>query len=157
MKLKALFLTIVLCGGGQAAEAELPMRFSAGSLESITVERDGKPFLLVLWSLDCAPCRTELMHLKEALEADRAPDVVLISTDSPDRVERISALLSEYGLNGVDSWVFGDPVPERLRHEIDPQWYGELPRAYFYNKDHSRTPYSGTISLEMLARMAGNP
>lgn len=154
MKFKILLPAIGLCVMSHAALAEPPMRFHAGSLESITSKQEGKPFLLVIWSLDCAPCRTELKHIKEAMAANRAPNVVLVSTDTPDRSKRIALILSGYRLNHLDSWVFDDPVPERLRQEIDPQWYGELPRAYFYKKDHSRTPYSGAISRSVLGRMA---
>ena len=154
MKHIVLILIAALSLGNQTARAEPPLRLHIGSLERITDERQGRSFLLVLWSLDCAPCRVELKHIKEAINTNRAPDIVLISTDTPDRSDKISAVLSGYGLSHLESWVFDDPIPERLRHEIDPQWYGELPRSYFYNKAHSRTSRSGTITLEKLARMS---
>ena len=41
---------------------------------------------------------------------------------------------SPYGLGKVEQWVFADPMPERLRFEIDRRWYGELPRTHFYDR-----------------------
>lgn len=161
MKLKTVFVALalapvlcVLCAAGQVAQAEPPMRFHAGSLESIEEGRKGKPFLLVLWSLDCAPCRVELKHIRAAMDANRAPDIVFIATDTPDRSDRIEAILSAHGLSQIDSWVFDDPVPERLRQKIDPDWYGELPRAYYYDKSHVRKSLSGAINQEALEKMA---
>ncbi len=154
MKIKLMFLVLALGWTGNPAQAKQPKPFLADTLASIEMARKGKPFLLVLWSLDCAPCYGELEHIKTVLQEGRALDVVFVSTDTPDRAANIENTLSEYGLGKLDSWVFSDPVPERLRYKIDPKWYGELPRAYFYDKRHARTPYSGAISLEGLRGMA---
>jgi hypothetical protein len=32
--------------------------------------------------------------------------------------------------------------------EIDPKWYGELPRTYFLDAAHQRTGVSGVLSKE---------
>ena len=39
---------------------------------------------------------------------------------------------------------------DKLRYSIDPTWYGELPRTYFYDADHQITPLSGKISNSFL-------
>lgn len=58
--------------------------------------------------------------------------------------------LSPLGLAGVDSWVFDDPIPERLRHAIDPSWYGELPRTYLYDARHQREAIVGVVGEQRL-------
>ena len=134
MKLRLLLLVAALGWLNQPVQAGQPRAFSA-----------------------CAPCYGELKHIKKVAQEGRALDVVLVSTDTPDRGAVIENTLAEYGLDNFESWVFNDPIPERLRFKVDPQWFGELPRAYFYDYKHSRTAYSGAISLHDLRRMAGEP
>ena len=64
----------------------------------------------------------------------------------------IAAVLAGYGLSGVESWVFADPNHERLQYAIDPQWFGEMPRAYLYSRANERKGISGTLSSEELER-----
>lgn len=153
MRFKLLILATALFMVSGSVLADPPQAFHADSLKSIEAERNGKPFLLILWSLDCAPCYSELEHVKNVRQEGHALDVVLISTDKPDRAGEIEDTLAGFDLSDLESWVFDDPVPERLRYKVDPEWYGELPRAYFYNESHSRTAYSGAISLRELRRM----
>jgi hypothetical protein len=51
-----------------------------------------------------------------------------------------------------DGWIFSDAFPQRLRLEIDPHSYGELPRTYFYSSDHSHHAVSGKLSTEQVER-----
>ena len=44
--------------------------------------------------------------------------------------------------------VFTEDNSAKLRFEIDPSWYGELPRTYFFDKKHQRSGLSGVISHE---------
>ncbi len=55
-------------------------------------------------------------------------------------------MLHSFGLDAADNWIFADPMPERLRYRVDPNWFGELPRAYLYTDDHQRTAHSGILS-----------
>jgi hypothetical protein len=45
----------------------------------------------------------------------------------------------------AESWLFGDGNAKSLRHEIDPHWYGELPRNYFHDAAHDRVAVTGPI------------
>ncbi|MBI5660271.1 MAG: hypothetical protein HZC43_12180 [Nitrosomonadales bacterium] len=58
---------------------------------------------------------------------------VLIATDSPEQNQEIAQTLQRYRLERAESWVFADSYVERLRFEVDKEWYGELPRTYFFN------------------------
>jgi hypothetical protein len=70
-------------------------------------------------------------------------DLVLVATVTPEEGEAISARLRQSGLGGAQAWVFADPFVERLRFEIHPRWYGELPRTYLYDPSHKVLAFSG--------------
>jgi len=124
--------------------------FSSESLDEITAAREGRPFLLLLWSVDCPPCLKELEEISQ-LYPRFAPDgLVLISTDSTDYADDAQQILTRYGLADAENWRFAGSFPERLRYRIDPNWYGELPRAYFYNARHERIGKSGALSRALL-------
>lgn len=152
----ALCLILGLFSASISAE---PMPFQPQSLEQIAGARTGQPFLLVLWSVDCPPCIKELSHLQQLRDRFDARSLVLVSTDGPEQYELVEQTLAHFGLETVESWAFADQFPERLRYHIDPEWFGELPRAYFYDTGHQRTATSGTLSLatleEWLNRTAG--
>lgn len=132
-----------------AAEAE-PRPFEPGSLAQILVARQNQPFLLVLWSVDCPPCRKELDLLAEAHRKHPGFDLVLVATDGLSSADEVHGILKQHGLKEVESWIFTNPNAQQLRYEIDPKWYGELPRAYFYDATHKRLGISGALKPEYL-------
>jgi len=124
--------------------------FSKNSLDQITADREGQAFIMVLWSIDCPPCLKELEHFQALKAQFTKTNIVLISTDSPDDRASIGQVLVDYKLQTIDSWIFSDSLPERLRYKIDPNWYGELPRTYFYDDDHTRMAHSGMLTQAQL-------
>lgn len=119
--------------------------FVADSLKEIAAARQGKPFILGMWSLTCTHCREELALLSGLLKKHPDLDLVLVATDTPEESEAISATLRQSGLGGVEAWVFADPFVERLRFKIDPKWHGELPRTYLYDYSHKAQAFSGKL------------
>lgn len=120
--------------------------FVADTFAKLKEEREGQEFLLALWSVDCPPCMAELSMLGELL--DEYPDLplVLVSTDQIRLREDAEDFLFEYGLEEITSWMFADPFAERLRFTIDPQWFGELPRSYYFDAQHQPEAHSGILS-----------
>ena len=51
-------------------------------LRAFLEAREGKPFILMLWSLECQYCPTELKMLSELKRSNPKMDVVLIATDT---------------------------------------------------------------------------
>jgi hypothetical protein len=49
-----------------------------------------------------------------------------------------------------EQYQYAEVDEDRLRYNIDPAWYGELPRTYFYDATHQVTPLSGKISNSFL-------
>lgn len=145
--LSGLLLSAVSCA------AEEPVRpFVAGSLQKIAGERQGKPFILALWSVTCTHCPEELKTLGRLKQANPGLDVVLVSTDDPEDTPRVRELARRFGLAAAPQWVFAEAAPERLRFEIDRAWYGELPRTMFFDRKHQVEAVSGLVPPERLAR-----
>jgi hypothetical protein len=119
--------------------------FVRNSQQAILADHHGKPFILALWSLDCAYCGDDLGLLGKMQSRHRNLPVIVISTDSPASSIEIMSTLKHYRLQNAESWVFADRFTERLRNEIDPQWHGELPRLYLYDAQGEATAFSGKI------------
>ena len=123
--------------------------FMPGSYEEILKHYQGKPFLMVFWSLDCPPCFKELSMLGALIEDYPALKLVLVSTDSPGDRNELLDVISSKGLATADAWVF-QSNSSRLRHEVDRIWYGELPRSYFFDGQQNRRAVSGVLEREVI-------
>lgn len=153
MKRRIVFLIIGIMGLWSSAYPEQSTQtlqpFKVESLQMIEQSHAGQAFFIVLWALDCPPCRKELELLGRLKRQHEDLPLVLISTDPIELGDEVLAVLDKYSLANADNWIFADSYTERLRHAIDPQWYGELPRSYFYNRDynrdHSRKAVSGIL------------
>lgn len=144
-----MFLRLCLllaCLGAWPATAAEPARFDSGSLAKIEARYAGKPFILSLWSVNwCGHCIDELTMLGKLSKNEKNLPLVLVAVDSLEDSEAIRKTLRKLGLSHAESWVFDDPIPERLRASIDPAWQGELPRSYLYDKAHRRQAAVGTL------------
>jgi hypothetical protein len=129
--------------------------FERDSLAQIVAKQKGKPFVLVLWSLDCVYCQASLKTLAEERRKRKDLRVVTISTDSADDPEAASLMqkrLATFGMQ-ANAWAYGSAPPEHLRYAIDPKWRGEKPRTYWFNAAGEKTAYSGTVSPETIAKL----
>ena len=149
--MKGIF-ALLLCLSASCASAVLEIKsFVRGSQQTIVAARQGKPFILAVWSLDCTHCRDDLAVLAQLQAKYPTLDVVLVATDSPAQRPGIQSVLKQYPLR-AESWVFADSYVERLRFEIDAQWYGELPRTYFYDAAGGSTAISGKFEGDVVER-----
>jgi thiol-disulfide isomerase/thioredoxin len=147
--MRALVLAFLCMLVFQANAAELKP-FDAKSPSAIDRAYAGRPYVLVLWSLYCEPCRHE-MNLWGPLQ-QKYPGVrfVLVSTDAEGERATVSEFLRRYDLGGVETWMFADEFSERVRYAIDPAWRGELPRTYVYDAAHRRQAQSGVLDPKAL-------
>jgi hypothetical protein len=143
-----IFVALVTCLPVVVMAKHQP--FTADSLQQIEQQYAGEPFLLVIWEINCFPCREELALLGKLRQIHPDMKVSLLATDNISQLDEIAAILEANQLAGIDSWIFADPNIERLRYNIDPQWFGELPRNYFYDADSSRFGFSGKLTEEVL-------
>jgi thiol-disulfide isomerase/thioredoxin len=124
--------------------------FTADSFAQIKRERAGQPFVLALWSVDCPPCMVELDLLGRLRQEDPDLPLVLVSTDAMDLKADAEDFLRDYGLDDMTSWMFADDYAAPLRFSIDPQWYGELPRSYYFDAQHQSEAHSGIMTEAQL-------
>lgn len=148
--MRGLLLVLMLTFMNVTGAAESIRPFTLGSLAQVLGAREGKPFVLVLWSLDCQYCPTELKMLSELKRSHPKLDVVLIATDTVNDMPQLNSRTESYGMGKVEQWVFAEDMPERLRFEIDRRWYGEVPRTYFYDQKHQREAKTGLISKKFV-------
>lgn len=150
---KVLYLLIaVLLSLPLFARAELQLnRFDAHSYKTIIAQHQGNSFLMVLWSLDCPPCIEELGSLGKFHQLHDKVNIIMVSTDNENQKDDIQQLMSKHGLDDIQQWVFSTDSEQAIRFSIDPQWYGELPRNYFHDKQHKRQVKSGRLNEAMLS------
>lgn len=141
----------ICCVAANAA----PLRaFEPDSMPRLVDAHKGKPFVVVVWSLDCEFCRASLDTLAQVRRQRPDLTVVTISTDEADDPElgpMMRERLAKLGMD-KDAWAFGSAPPERLRYAIDRGWHGEKPRSYWFNAQGERVAYSGVITPAVIDR-----
>lgn len=133
-----------------AVAGEGPAIFQPGSYQQILAARQGQPFIMVFWSLECSHCMGELKLLGELLDERPQLPLVLVSTDSPRETDELQRVAAHHDLGTVEQWVFAEADSPRLRFAVDRQWYGELPRSYLFDAGHQRRSHSGALKREAL-------
>jgi thiol-disulfide isomerase/thioredoxin len=156
-----IFLLLALVTSANFAVAT-PQPLLRGSYQKIIAAQAGQPFIVALWSVSCTHCAADLEIFERLAKKYATFNLVLISTDTPEQEAVINATLKKYNLGQpeprqkragkVASWVFADSYIERLRFEIDAQWYGELPRTYFYDAKGEATGLSGVLDEQNIIR-----
>ena len=148
--MKAMFILVALLFSPWVNAIDSPELFKINSYNKV-IDQNKQPFLMVMWSLECPPCIKELHMLGDLYK--HYPDIklVFVSTDSILRTNEINQLINESGLQDFASWVFSDDSIQSLRYNIDPGWYGELPRSYFHETtSNKRYAVSGLLDSKKL-------
>ncbi|WP_305264142.1 hypothetical protein [Nitrosomonas sp.] len=107
-----------------------------------------KPFMLVIWSTTCSSCMEKMTLLSDLTKIRPEVNIVMLATDDVSANDLIQTVLAKNELTNLEHWIFAEENAQKLRYEIDPKWYGELPRTYFLNKNHERHGISGALSSE---------
>lgn len=130
------------------AQDSFTKTFNTGSYQQILRENAAQPFILAIWSVDCPSCIKDMSVLSEIRLKHPEIKIIMLSTDEPSATPEVKNILARHALNDLENWVFGDDDAQKLRYEIDPAWYGELPRTYFYSSTHTRIGKSGALKIE---------
>ncbi|MGH8808200.1 MAG: TlpA family protein disulfide reductase [Noviherbaspirillum sp.] len=129
--------------------------FEPDGMARIIASQKGRPFVLVVWSLDCTYCQASLKTLAEEKRKRKDLKVVTLSTDSATDVHAAAQMkrkLASVGMS-ADAWAYGDAPPEQLRYAIDPKWHGEKPRSYWFSARGESVAYSGVITPATVAKL----
>lgn len=142
-----------------AHAASMIQAFDTNSMSHLVAAQKGKPFVLVVWSLDCEYCQTSLQNLAQEKRKGRTLNIVTLSTDAAADAQAVKLMkmkLRKFGIGG-DAWAYGAAAPEQLRYAIDPNWHGEKPRSYWFNARGESVAYSGVITPAIIDRLAAHP
>ena len=126
--------------------------FDQASLARIVNDQQGHPFVLVIWSLDCAYCQASLATLADKKRLRPGLRIVTLATDQladPPALAMVKKRLTALGLRS-DAWAYGALPPEQLRYAIDRQWRGEMPRSYWFDANGVAKAQSGVITAEQV-------
>lgn len=151
MLLKFIFTAMLSLLFSQMVWAE-QKPFDSNSLKKIESHYKDTPFLLVVWSIDCASCRKELKLLGDIYKQYTDMNLVVVATDDISQQKTLNSILDQSQLSSIDAWAFAESNIEKLRYHIDSEWFGEIPRSYFYDANHVRVGISGELKAEKILK-----
>lgn len=120
--------------------------FVPGSYQQILVTSQHQPLMLVVWSITCSSCLKDMALLNQLHKSKPELKIVMLATDGLSANQQVQAILQKNELATVENWIYADDNTQGLQYEIDPTWYGELPRTYFFDQAHQRKGISGVLS-----------
>lgn len=126
--------------------------FVSGSLKKIQTAQSGSPFIISLWSIDCPPCYKEMETWRQLNQQHPDLKIILVATDDLEFQPDVLATTKQLRVDHFESWQFAEQNTDRLRFEIDKNWYGELPRTYLINAEGEATGVSGVIAYKTLEK-----
>jgi len=141
-------LGLMLNAASLAAVAGEPQALSRGEWQKIRKAHAGRPTIVHLWGLTCAPCRVEMPEWGKLVRDNPGVNLITIHAErAPPDPRTVRAMLEDAGLLSVDNWMFDDGFLERLRYEIAPKWRGELPMTLLIDRDGATSTISGPADL----------
>jgi len=126
------------------------MPFDMNTRQSIEKRYIDQPLIISFWSIDCPYCINDLKKLGKALSKNTNVKLITVCVDGKESAKKAERILSQANLPKHEKYQYAEVDEDRLRYNIDPAWYGELPRTYFYDATHQVTPLSGKISNSFL-------
>ena len=147
MKLKTLLLLLVFSNFSFAYEF---MPFEINTRNVIEKKYLNQPLIISFWSIDCPYCIDDLKKLGKALSKNKNVKLITVCVDGKESAKKAERILNLAHLPEHERYQYAEADEDKLRYSIDPAWYGELPRTYFYDTAHQVTPLSGKISNSFL-------
>ena len=127
--------------------------FNKGQLATLKTQNMGKQWLMLLWSVDCPPCMKELALVQKLQQKQKNLAVVIINTDTEESSEQERAdIIKHFKLMNLKNFHFTQGQEAQQRYQVDPQWFGELPRSYFIDEQGKFHGKSGLIAEELLTQ-----
>ena len=147
MKLK-IFLFLLFFSHFSFAYDFMP--FDMNTRKVIEKRYIDQPLIISFWSIDCPYCIDDLKKVGKALSKNTNVKLITVCVDGKESAKKAERILSQANLPKHEQYQYAEVDEDRLRYNIDPVWYGELPRTYFYDAAHQVTPLSGKISNSFL-------
>lgn len=147
-----LICSLFLAANAYAAEVNIKA-FQKGSYQSILTEYQDQPLVLILWSVTCSACLDEMELIHNIHQQQPKLNMLMLSVDGPEFHQEMTQIIKLAKLTDLDHWGFAEDNSPALRYAIDSQWYGELPRTYFFNAQHDKASISGVLSPKKYKEM----
>jgi thiol-disulfide isomerase/thioredoxin len=147
MKLKILLFLLLFSNFSFAYEF---MPFEINTRNVIEKKYLNQPLIISFWSIDCPYCIDDLKKLGKALSKNKNVKLITVCVDGKESAKKAERILNLAHLPEHERYQYAEVDEDKLRYSIDPTWYGELPRTYFYDTAHQVTPLSGKISNSFL-------
>jgi len=126
------------------------MPFEINTRNVIEKKYLNQPLIISFWSIDCPYCIDDLKKLGKALSKNKNVKLITVCVDGKESAKKAERILNLAHLPEHERYQYAEVDEDKLRYSIDPTWYGELPRTYFYDTAHQATPLSGKISNSFL-------
>ncbi|MGZ5076089.1 MAG: hypothetical protein ACXV9R_05655, partial [Methylobacter sp.] len=101
-----------------------PSAFVSGSYQQILSANANRPFMLVIWSINCSSCLKDMELLSSIHKSRPELKMIMLAADEPSATEQIQQILDKNQLSGIENWAYADDNSQKLQFEIDPKWYG---------------------------------
>jgi thiol-disulfide isomerase/thioredoxin len=147
MKLKILLFLLFFSSFSFAYEF---MPFEINTRNVIEKKYLNQPLIISFWSIDCPYCIDDLKKLGKALSKNKNVKLITVCVDGKESAKKAERILNLAHLPEHERYQYAEVDEDKLRYSIDPTWYGELPRTYFYDTAHQVTPLSGKIPNSFL-------
>ncbi|MEP0262852.1 TlpA disulfide reductase family protein [Dokdonia sp.] len=104
------------------------------------------------WATWCQPCVKELPYFEKVntLYADQDVDVILVSLDFPDHIERLSRFIEKHNIQSevvfLDDGDANNWIPK-----VDVSWSGAIPATIIYTKE-KRSFYERSFTYDELEK-----
>jgi thiol-disulfide isomerase/thioredoxin len=145
MRIAAVLLWLVMMAPVSAlAQRMEPLH--AGDVAKIRASFKGRPLVVHVWSLTCAPCLVELPQWAQRMRQNPGVAFVFLNTDGTARAAVAARRLAASGVKPTRALIYADDFVERLQYEIAPDWLGELPRTEWISGIGSSTSLIGPVS-----------
>ncbi len=140
-----LICSLFLTTSAYAEEVSIKL-FQKDSYQQILNDYKDQPLILVLWSVTCSACLAEMELIQQIHQQNPKLNIIMLSVDGPEFHQEMEQIIKQDKLTTVEQWGFAEDNSPALRYAIDSRWYGELPRTYFFDKQHNKTGISGVLS-----------
>lgn len=106
-------------------------------LKRILAAQKGKVTLLNVWATWCAPCVSEFPEIVQLERAyrDRGVVVISVSADAPQEIDSEVLPFLDKHEPGFPVYLKQTNDTEGFVKGIDPEWEGEIPATFFYDRD----------------------
>ena len=112
--------------------------FSLKTFNALKHKNLGQQWAVILWSVDCPACFKELALVNKLRQEQPDLAIVFINADEnavdDEAFAERAKIIVDYGMGNLPNLYFSYNQATKSRYQIDPQWYGELPRSYFINR-----------------------